>query len=72
VSVNRFQTDDDTRADMRRWLDNWKLVGPILDAERVANLRNRDETESARIAVASLWPMTRIGAGDWYRRARLG
>ncbi len=49
---------------MRRWLDNWKRVGPILGAERVANLRKMDETESARIAVASLWPMARVGAGD--------
>jgi hypothetical protein len=57
--------DDVTRADMRRWLDTWKRVGPILDAERVANLRKMDEAESARIAVASLWPMARVGAGDW-------
>lgn len=27
-----------TRDDMRRWIDNWKLVGPILKEERWARL----------------------------------
>ena len=26
--------DVDTRAAMKRWLDTWKRVGPVLDAER--------------------------------------
>lgn len=56
--------DDKARAQMAEWVDNWKRVGPILEAERVAGLRALSETESARIAVELLWPMAPIGGGD--------
>ena len=48
----------------RRWLNQWKTAGPALEAERVARLRELDESEAARIAVELLWPMTPPGGGD--------
>lgn len=53
--------DDKARAQMKEWVDNWKRVGPILEAERVAELRGLSETESARIAVELVWPMGTLG-----------
>ena len=48
----------------RRWLNQWKTAGPALEAERVARLRELDESEAARIAVELLWPMAPPGGGD--------
>ena len=56
--------DEAGRAGMKQWLDQWKQAGPILEAERVANLRKLDDPESARIAVELLWPLARVGLGD--------
>ena len=56
--------DDQARAEMKRWLDVWKVAGPMLDAERVASLRRLTETDAARIAVELLWPMVGVGGGD--------
>lgn len=49
---------------MTRWVDQWKIAGPMLDAERLAGLRRLTETEAARIAVELLWPMAPVGGGD--------
>ena len=56
--------DDQARADMKRWLDVWKIAGPMLDDERVAGLRRLTATEAARIVVELLWPMVPVGGGD--------
>ena len=48
---------------MRQWLENWKVAAPILDADRVARLRQLDEAAAARVAV-DLWSMARVGTGD--------
>lgn len=32
----------DEREQMRRWVENWKVVGPILEAERRADIRSGD------------------------------
>ena len=56
--------DDEARAGMKRWVDEWRRVGPLLEARRVAELRRLSEEEAARIAVELLWPMARIGEGD--------
>lgn len=55
---------DNANADLRRWLDEWRVRAEVLDGERLARLRALDETEAARIACDLLWPMARIGAGD--------
>ena len=56
--------DADARAQMKRWLDNWKVTGPILEDIRVQELRQLTETEAARIARDLLWPMVEPGGGD--------
>ena len=55
--------DEKARAAMRQWLENWKVAAPILDADRVARLRQLDDAAAARIAL-DLWSMAPIGAGD--------
>ena len=41
----------------KRWLDNWKRVGPILDAERWARLAAMTDEEAQRASrcVLELW-----------------
>ncbi len=56
--------DTEMRVQMKRWLDNWKRVGPILEASRVEGLRRLTEDEAARIARDLLWPMVPPGGGD--------
>ena len=53
--------DAETHAQMKQWLDNWKRVGPLLEAERLEKLRRLDDTESARIACDLVWPMGTLG-----------
>jgi hypothetical protein len=48
----------------RRWLDQWKTAGPVLEAERIAALRGLDEAGAARIASDMLWPLAAPGGGD--------
>ena len=55
--------DEQARADMKQWLDHWKIAGPIIDASRTAHLRQLDEAAAARIAL-DLWTMADIGTGD--------
>jgi hypothetical protein len=49
--------DAETRAQNKQWLDNWKRVGPILEAERWARLATMtdDEAERASMLVLELW-----------------
>ncbi len=56
--------DDKARAGMKQWVEHWKRVGPLLEAQRVTELRALTEAESARIAVELLWPMAPLGSGD--------
>ena len=53
--------DAKARAQMKQWLDNWQRVGPILEAERLDQLRRLDDEESARIARDLVWPMGTLG-----------
>lgn len=50
-------TNDDTRAAMKRWVENWKRVGPILEAERWDRLRTMSEADAQRASqlVLELW-----------------
>lgn len=44
----------EAKAAMRRWLDGWKVVGPILEAERWARLRGATEASLRQQAWDSL------------------
>jgi hypothetical protein len=49
--------DDDEREQLRRWLENWARVGPILEAERWERLRSmsNEEAVEATRRVLELW-----------------
>jgi hypothetical protein len=49
--------DAEGRAQAKRWLDNWKRVGPILEQERWARLAAMTEAEAQRASqlVLELW-----------------
>ena len=55
--------DADAREQMRQWIDNWKRVGPILEEERWARLRNLSDREAQQAVqdLLSLWQP------DWER-----
>ena len=52
-----FPLDAEGRAQAKRWLDNWKRVGPILEAERLARLASMTDEEARRasLLVLELW-----------------
>lgn len=55
------------RAQHKRWLDNWKRVGPLLEAERWERLRNMSDEEARRTVrdVHDLWQDDWVGdAGE--------
>lgn len=57
----------DTRALNKRWLDNWRRVGPILEAERWERLAAMTEEEAQRVTqdVLDLWQPDWVGdAGE--------
>ena len=57
-------SDDVTRAAMRRWLDNWKHVGPILDAERWSRLTAMTDQQRASMTLDLLGLWQRGLPGD--------
>ena len=54
---------DDTSAATKRWLENWKRVGPMLDAERWRRLRAMGTGQRAimTLDLLSLWQPDRPG-----------
>lgn len=50
-------SDPDVRAQMKRWLDNWQRVGPILDEERWTRLAQMtdEEAQTATRQVLEVW-----------------
>jgi hypothetical protein len=57
----RLPLDAEGRAQMKRWLDQWKRSGTVLDAQRLEELRGLDDIEAARIACDIVWPMGTLG-----------
>lgn len=49
--------DPESRAQMKRWLENWQRVGPILEAERWERLRTmtEEEAQTATRQLLELW-----------------
>lgn len=57
MTSNKSTLSPEERQQMKRWLDNWKRVGPILEAERwerVASLTD-EETQIATQQLLELW-----------------
>jgi hypothetical protein len=54
--------DTETRARLKHWIDNWRRVSPLLEAERLEALRGLDDPEPARIARDLVWPMGTLGS----------
>ena len=63
VSSDGPALDVDTRAAMKRWVENWKRAGPLLDAERWRRLRAMRTGQRARMTLdlLSLWQPDRPG-----------
>jgi hypothetical protein len=57
VSDDQSPPDSDARAQNKRWLDNWRRVGPILEAERWERLRSMtdEEAQTAKRQLLELW-----------------
>ena len=55
--TTRSELDAESRAQMKQWLDNWKVVGPILEAERWSRLAamTDEEAQRASLLVLELW-----------------
>ncbi|OFW39418.1 MAG: hypothetical protein A3J29_20625 [Acidobacteria bacterium RIFCSPLOWO2_12_FULL_67_14b] len=47
----------EAKAEMRRWVERWKVVGPLLDAERWARLATASDDELRRQSrdLLALW-----------------
>jgi len=45
------ELDDESRAQMKRWLENWKRVGPILEAERWERVKAMTDADAAQEAI---------------------
>ena len=56
--------DAAARAETAEWLRSWARTGPLLEAQRVSELRQLTDVESARLAIEVLWPMVSPGRGD--------
>jgi hypothetical protein len=50
-------TNHDIRVAMKEWVENWKRVGPILEAERWDRLRTMTDAEAQQASqlVLELW-----------------
>jgi hypothetical protein len=55
--------DAEGRAQMKRWLDTWARVGPLLEAERWTRVRALTDSEAAADAL-DLWHFAAPGRGD--------
>lgn len=49
--------DAEGRAGMKRWLDNWRIVGPLLEQERAERVARMTDEEARREArdLEALW-----------------
>jgi hypothetical protein len=56
--------DEDARRATARWLESWSRMAPLLEARRVAELRQLTDESAARIAVDLVWPLAPTGPGD--------
>ena len=55
--TDRPRLDAEGRAQAKRWLDNWKRVGPLLEQERWQRVRALTDADAARDALRlfDLW-----------------
>ena len=60
---NVRQLTEQERAQGRRWLENWRVSGEILEAERAAKLVSLSDVEAARLAL-DLWLFAHPRRGD--------
>ena len=58
----RLLTEEE-RAQMRQWLRNWEITGPMLEAERATRLAALTDAEAACLAL-DLWRFARPFSGD--------
>ena len=54
--------DAEGRAQMKRWLENWKVVGPILEKERWDRVKAMTDEEAQRAS----WLVLELWQPDWH------
>jgi hypothetical protein len=59
----RTPLTDDERAQGRRWLENWRVVGAILEEERAERLRTLTDEDAVRTTL-DVWCFALPGSGD--------
>lgn len=68
MAADRYLPSDPlVRAQTKRWLDNWRRVGPILETERWERLAAMTDEEAQRVTqdVLDLWQPDWVGdAGE--------
>jgi hypothetical protein len=49
--------DDETRAGLKRWIENWRTVGPLLERERWERLAAMTDADARRVTtqLLELW-----------------
>lgn len=55
--------DEHERGQMRQWLANWQVAGPLLEQERTERVRALTDADAARMAL-DLWQFARADSGD--------
>lgn len=57
MRLSSMSPNAEAKAEMRGWIDRWKVVGPILDAERWVRLlaSSDDELRRQSTDLLSLW-----------------
>ena len=54
--------DAEGRAQAKRWLENWKVVGPILEKERWDRVKAMTDEEAQRAS----WLVLELWQPDWH------
>ena len=62
-SPSRPPLTPEERAGLKQWLENWRIAGPVLEAERAARVAALTDQEASRMAL-DLWRLAIPGRGD--------
>ena len=53
----------DEQTQMRQWLENWRIAGPLLEAERASRVAALTDDQAVPMAL-DLWRLAIPGRGD--------
>ena len=57
MASDSVRLDDETRAGLKRWIENWRTVGPLLERERWERLTAMTDEDAQRVTqqLLELW-----------------